>query len=98
MPATQNVGDVQSTPDFASWRGANVDALEMGVVERGGTVQSSVRVWDTAAAQQVIGKSYSTDPLSYRRIALIVSDAIYESLAGAKDAAPAEAIPLQPTA
>jgi TolB protein len=52
-------------------------------VERGGQVQSSVRVWDTAAAQQVVGKSYQTDPSSYRRIAHIVSDAIYESLAGA---------------
>jgi TolB protein len=77
------VGDVQATPDFASWRGLNVDALVMGQVERGGQVQSSVRVWDTAAAQQVVGKSYQTDPTSYRRIAHIVSDAIYESLAGA---------------
>ena len=77
------VGDVQNTPDFATWRGLNVDALVMGVVERGGQVESSVRVWDTAAAQQVVGKSYGTDPQSYRRIAHIVSDAIYESLAGA---------------
>lgn len=80
----QQVGDVQSQPDFAAWRGINVDALVMGAVERGGQVQSSVRVWDTQAAQQVIGKSYATDPQSYRRIAHIVSDAIYESLAGAK--------------
>jgi TolB protein len=77
------VGDVTNPPDFASWRGLNVDALVMGTVERGGQVQSSVRVWDTAAAQQVVGKSYGTDPNSYRRIAHIVSDAIYESLAGA---------------
>ena len=33
-------------------------------------------------AAQVVGKSYSTDPQNYRRIAHIVSDAIYESLAG----------------
>jgi TolB protein len=77
------VGDVTNQPDFASWRGINVDALVMGHVERGGQVQSSVRVWDTQAAQQVVGKSYGTDPQSYRRIAHIVSDAIYESLAGA---------------
>lgn len=76
------VGDVQNTPDFASWRAATVDALVMGQVERGGEIQSSVRVWDTQAAQQVVGKSYGTDPQSYRRIAHIVSDAIYESLAG----------------
>jgi len=76
------VGDVQNTPDFAAWRAATVDALVMGQVERGGQIQSSVRVWDTQAAQQVVGKSYGTDPQSYRRIAHIVSDAIYEALAG----------------
>lgn len=75
-------GDVDNTPAFADWRGKNVDALVMGVVERGGQIQSSVRVWDTAAAQQVVGNSYNADPQSERRIAHIVSDAIYASLAG----------------
>ncbi|MEO8758195.1 MAG: Tol-Pal system beta propeller repeat protein TolB [Devosia sp.] len=76
------VGDVDNTPDFAGWRGKNVDALVMGKVERGGQISSSVRVWDTAAAQQVVGNSYNADPQSERRIAHIVSDAIYASLAG----------------
>jgi TolB protein len=80
LPA--QVGDVQSTPDFAAWRAATVDALVMGQVERGGQIEASVRVWDTQAAQQVVGKSYGTDPQNYRRIAHLVSDAIYESLAG----------------
>ncbi len=76
------VGDVQNQPDFASWRAASVDALVMGSVERGGQVNSQVRVWDTQAAQQVVGKSYQTDAQNYRRIAHIVSDAIYASLSG----------------
>ncbi|HQZ12959.1 MAG TPA: Tol-Pal system beta propeller repeat protein TolB [Devosia sp.] len=79
----QKVGDVVNQPDFAAWRGTGNDALVMGQVERGGQVESSVRVWDTAAAAQIVGKSYATDANSYRRIAHIVSDAIYESLAGA---------------
>lgn len=78
----QQIGNVQSEPDFAAWRAATVDALVMGSVERGGQVSSQVRVWDTQAAQQVVGKSYSTDPNNYRRIAHIVSDAIYASLSG----------------
>ena len=78
-----SVGNVQTTPDFASWRASSVDALVMGQVERGGQIQSSVRVWDTQAAAQIIGKSYATDPQSYRRIGHIVADAIYESLSGA---------------
>ncbi|MGV8831322.1 MAG: Tol-Pal system beta propeller repeat protein TolB [Devosia sp.] len=76
------VGDVNATPDFATWRTANVDALVMGSVERGGQISSSVRVWDTQQAAQVVGKSYNTDPNSSRRVAHIIADAIYESLAG----------------
>jgi TolB protein len=76
------VGDVNNAPDFNTWRTANVDALVMGAVERGGQISSSVRVWDTQQAAQVVGKSYNTDPNSSRRVAHIISDAIYESLAG----------------
>jgi len=76
------VGDVNAPPDFAAWRAKTVDALVMGQVERGGQIQSSVRVWDTAAAQQMVGNTYTADPQSERRIAHIVSDAIYTALAG----------------
>jgi TolB protein len=85
LPAEQMagiVGDVNAPPNFADWRAKNVDALVMGTVERGGTIQSAVRVWDTAASQQVAGNQYQADPQSDRRIAHIVSDAIYASLAG----------------
>jgi TolB protein len=83
-PATLpvRVGNVQTEPDFATWRSASVDALVMGSVERGAQVSSQVRVWDTQASAQVVGKSYQTDPQNYRRIAHIVSDAIYSSLSG----------------
>ena len=85
LPADQMqgiIGDVNNPPDFADWRGKNVDALVMGSVERGGQIQASVRVWDTAAAAQVVGNNYNADPQSYRRIGHIVSDAIYAALAG----------------
>jgi TolB protein len=76
------VGDVTNTPDFNVWRTANVDGVVMGSVERGGQISAQVRVWDTQQAAQVVGKSYNTDPNSARRIAHIVSDAIYEQLSG----------------
>jgi TolB protein len=76
------VGDVNATPDFNTWRTVNVDALLMGAVERGGTISSSVRLWDTRQGAQVVGRSYNTDPSSYRRVAHQVSDAIYETLTG----------------
>lgn len=80
LPA--QVGDANATPDFNVWRGAAADALVMGSVERGGQIQSSVRVWDTPQAAQVVGKSYTTDAQAWRRVAHIISDAIYESLTG----------------
>lgn len=76
------VGDVTNEPDFAAWRAISVDALVMGSVERGGQVNAQVRVWDTQAAQQVVGKAHAADPQSYRRIGHIISDSIYEALAG----------------
>ncbi|MCB1516950.1 MAG: Tol-Pal system protein TolB [Hyphomicrobiaceae bacterium] len=78
----QQVGDVNATPQFSSWAATGALALVMGQVEQGGQIQSSVRVWDTAAQAQVVGQSYSTDQNSWRRIAHIVSDAIYTSLTG----------------
>lgn len=78
----QQIGDVGASPDFPSWRATGADALVMGQVERGGVIQSSVRVWDTQAAAQVVGSAYSTDPNSWRRIGHIVSDAIYSALTG----------------
>ena len=76
------VGSVSAAPDFNAWRGANAQAVVMGQVERGAQIQSAVRVWDAQAGAQVVGKSYQTDASNYRRIAHIISDAIYVSLTG----------------
>jgi len=76
------VGDVNAEPDFASWRAVAADAVVMGQVERGGQIQSAVRVWDTQAAAQVVGKSNQIDAQAWRRIGHIVSDAIYSALTG----------------
>src|SRR5690606_7841141 len=78
----QQVGNVNSQPDFAAWRAISADALVIGEVQQGGQVQSSVRVWDTQAAQQVVGRADAIDGQSWRRIAHIASDAIYTALTG----------------
>lgn len=78
----ERVGDATATPDFASWRAVSADALVMANVERGADIQSSLRVWDTQAAGQVVGRTYGTDANSWRRIAHIMADAIYEALTG----------------
>jgi TolB protein len=78
----QQVGSVSAEPQFAAWSGAGAQAVVMGQVQQGGTIESAVRVWDTQAQAQVVGKSYQTDPSNFRRVAHIISDAIYEALTG----------------
>lgn len=80
LPA--QVGDVSASPDFQSWRSTGADALVMGQVERTAQIQASVRVWDTQAGDQIVGKAYQVDNQSWRRIGHIVADAIYEALTG----------------
>jgi TolB protein len=76
------VGSVSAAPNFGSWSAAGAQAVVMGQVERGAQIQSAVRVWDTQASAQVVGKSYQTDAGNFRRVAHIISDAIYTALTG----------------
>ncbi len=76
-------GDVNASPDFASWNNANADALVMGSVNQvGGQIQADVRLWDVVEGTQAFGESFSADRKTIRRVAHIVADAIYEKLSG----------------
>lgn len=78
----QGVGNISATPEFGSWANTGALALLMGQVERGGQVQSSMRLWDVAASEQIVGQTYSTSSDSWRRIAHIMADATYVALTG----------------
>src|SRR6185312_933421 len=78
----EKVGSVSAEPNFGAWTSAGAQAVVMGQVEQGQRIESAVRVWDTQASQQVVGKQYQTEPSNYRRVAHIMSDAIYTSLTG----------------
>jgi len=78
----EKVGSVSAEPNFGAWTSAGAQAVVMGQVEQGQRIESAVRVWDTQASQQVVGKQYQTEPSNYRRVAHIISDAIYTSLTG----------------
>ena len=73
-----------AAPNFGAWRQTNAQGLVTGRVTRDGSgrLRAEFRLWDVVAGQQVIGQQYGTDAASFRRIAHIISDAVYSKITG----------------
>lgn len=80
----QDTASVQNGPRFADWRLINAKALVSGGVEitPDGRLRVFYRLWDVLAEQEMTGLGYTTTQSNWRRIAHIISDAIYKRMTG----------------
>ncbi len=71
-------------PNFVNWKPLNAQALIIGEAKllSDGQLRTDFRLWDVFAEQPMTGLSLSTSPSNWRRVAHIVSDAIYERITG----------------
>jgi TolB protein len=82
----ERVHSFDQAPRFQDWRAINAQALVIGRVSRegDGRFRTEFRLWDVFAGSQLYGQQYFTQPDQIRRIAHIISDAIYERITGDK--------------
>src|SRR3974390_2035960 len=73
-------------PNFANWRVINAQALVTGqeTIQPDGRMKVAFRLWDVFGEQQMIAEEYTTTPESWRRVAHLIADAIYQRVTGEK--------------
>jgi TolB protein len=82
----ERITNFDAVPRFPDWRAINAQMLLVGRVGRqgDGRLRADFRLWDVSSGQQLEGKQYSAPIDNMRRIGHIISDAVYERLAGEK--------------
>jgi TolB protein len=80
----QTAASLQVQPRFADWKAINAEALVQGKAEVGpdGRMRVEFRLWDVFSESQMTGQAYTATPQGWRRIAHLISDAIYKRITG----------------
>ena len=82
----ERVTNINAVPNFGSWRAITAQGLVTGQVTQqpDGRLRVDFRLWDVYGESQMLGLQFFTTPENWRRIAHMVSDAIYERITGEK--------------
>ena len=80
------VKDINTPPHFSNWRVINAQGLVTGqaAMQPDGRLRVDFRLWDVYGETQMLGLQYFTTPENWRRIAHMISDAIYQRITGEK--------------
>ncbi|MGP8232314.1 MAG: Tol-Pal system beta propeller repeat protein TolB [Methylovirgula sp.] len=82
----QQISNPDQAPQFDGWKAVDAQFIVTGRSggADGGRLQTEFRLWDVNAGTQVAGQQYVTDPNNSRRVAHIISDAIFTRITGEK--------------
>src|SRR5580658_1147535 len=83
----EKITSLDAQPNFQSWRSINAQSLIVGRFSRqpDGRYKAEFRLWDVLGGQQLgNGRQYVTTPENWRRLAHIISHAVYERITGEK--------------
>ena len=78
----ERISDSNAAPRFADWRSIGAEGLVVGRVGRtgDGRIRAEFRLWDVVLGKQLTGQQLATSAQSWRRIAHIVADQVWEKL------------------
>jgi TolB protein len=79
----EKINNIDAVPRFDDWRVINAQALVTGRIKReGGRLRADFRLWDVFAGEHLTAQQYNTTVENTRRVAHIISDAIYVRITG----------------
>jgi TolB protein len=82
----EQISNINVAPNFQNWRVINAQGLVTGqaAMQPDGRLRVDFRLWDVYGESQMLGLQFTTQPATWRRVAHMVSDAIYQRITGEK--------------